>query len=192
MLMMRLSASAIVGLLFLGCQSPRTTTVTETAPAAVATVSELPRVGQSAPGFELMSSDGTAVGLDRLEGRWVVLYFYPKNFTGGCTAEAQGFQRDSARYSSLDAVVLGVSLDSVESHREFCAKEGLSFRLLADVDGSVSARYGSLNERNGRRFSARNTFVIDPEGRIARVFTGVNPTAHSTEVIAALEELRAR
>lgn len=147
----------------------------------------MPEAGQTAPSFTLTSNEDKPTSLDDFKGRYVVLYFYPKDFTGGCTLEARNFQRDIARYESMNAVVIGVSVDSVQSHREFCAKEGLSFRLLSDPDGAVSTLYGSLNAP--RRTSARNSFVIDPDGRIAKVFTSVSPATHSAEVLATLEEL---
>lgn len=196
---MRTGSALLAVLALAGCSTTRTETSSSTAsPAAQHVVQPAaqpvaqPVAGQAAPAFRLQSNEGAEVALADMRGRWVVLYFYPRNFTGGCTAEAQNFQRDIDRYESLGAVVVGVSVDSVESHREFCTKEGLTFKLLSDVEGTVSAMYGSLNERNGRRSSARNTFVIDPEGTVARVFTAVNPTVHSAEVLAALEELRAR
>lgn len=157
---------------------------------ALADVPELPHVGQVAPGFSLPNAADSVVNIERLRGRWVVLYFYPKDFTGGCTLEARNFQADSASYDSLNAVVVGVSLDSVGSHREFCVKEGLGFQLLSDADGNVAAQYGSLIERGDRKVAARNTFLIDPRGRIVRVFAGVNPANHSAEVLAALRGAR--
>ncbi|MBC8145823.1 MAG: peroxiredoxin [bacterium] len=165
----------------------KSTTTTTTKPA---TTSTIPAVGEPAPIFVLPTNENKLLSLERLGGKWVVLYFYPKNFTGGCTLEAQNFQRDIARYEALGAVILGVSVDSVASHKEFCAKEGLSFRLLSDADGAVSGQYGSLNVRGGNKTSARNTFVINPNGKIAAVFTAVSPANHSENVIAKLEELR--
>jgi peroxiredoxin Q/BCP len=120
----------------------------------------------------------------------VVLYFYPKDFTGGCTLEAHNFQRDLTKYEQKKAVILGVSVDSAESHKSFCAKEGLSFKLLSDPDAKVSTEYGSLMEYNGSKLSARNTFIIDPNGKIVKVFTGVKPSVHSDEVLGALEFLQ--
>ena len=120
----------------------------------------------------------------------MVLYFYPKDFTSGCTLEARNFQQDLAKYEKLNAVVLGVSVDSAESHKDFCAKEELSFKLLADTDVAVSTKYGSVMEYNGAKLSARNTFVIDPEGKIAKVFTSVKPAGHSEEVLSFLASAR--
>ncbi|MBW8888144.1 MAG: peroxiredoxin [Fibrobacteres bacterium] len=147
-------------------------------------------VGQPAPDFTLPDQDGKPVGPKDFSGHWLVLYFYPKDFTGGCTLEAHNFQRDSAKYAEDDAAILGVSLDTPGSHKDFCAKEGLRFKLLADSGGTVSARYGSLNNYLGKKLSARNTFIIDSQGKVARVFLGVKPATHSEEVLAALAELR--
>src|ERR1700687_5313634 len=104
----------------------------------------LPASGSVAPDFSLSSEDGTQVSLKDYRGKWVVLYFYPKDFTTGCTIEAHNFQRDQAEYARRSAVILGVSLDSAESHKNFCAKEGLNFKLLSDTQHQVSKEYGSL------------------------------------------------
>jgi peroxiredoxin Q/BCP len=114
------------------------------------------------------------------------LYFYPKDFTGGCTLEAHNFQRDLDKYTAANAVILGVSVDTADSHKQFCAKEGLNFKLLSDADAKVSETYGSVMEYNGSKLSARNTFIIDPKGNIAKVFVKVSPGGHSDEVLAAL------
>jgi peroxiredoxin Q/BCP len=119
----------------------------------------------------------------------VVLYFYPKDFTGGCTLEAHNFQRDQPEYARRNAVILGVSLDSEESHKSFCAKEGLNFKLLSDTQHQVSKEYGSLMNFGVAQISARNTFLIDPQGKIARAFSSVNPTRHSVEMLSAIDEL---
>jgi peroxiredoxin Q/BCP len=122
-------------------------------------------------------------------GKWVALYFYPKDLTPGCTLEAHNFQRDQAEFARRNAVVLGVSVDSADSHKRFCSKEGLNFKLLADSSHAVSKQYGSLISFGVAQISARNTFLIDPEGRIAKVFAGVNPANHSSEVLTALDDL---
>jgi thioredoxin-dependent peroxiredoxin len=150
----------------------------------------LPPVGEPAPEFTLVDGDGREVSLEDQRGKWVVLYFYPKNFTSGCTIEAQEFQRDLAKYEAAGAVVLGVSVDSPESHKSFCEKEGLDLTLLSDQDAAVSLRYGSVIEYEGQKLSARNTFLIDPAGRLVRIFEKVKPVGHSSEVLAALAELR--
>jgi peroxiredoxin Q/BCP len=149
-----------------------------------------PQTGLPAPDFNLTSNDGSSVSLKDYRGKWVVLYFYPKDFTSGCTMEARNFQHDLARFAPLNAIVLGVSVDTAESHKEFCAKEGLNFKLLADPEGKVSQQYGSTMEYNGQKLSARNTFIINPKGEIARVFIGVKPAGHSEEILKALTDMQ--
>jgi thioredoxin-dependent peroxiredoxin len=148
-----------------------------------------PPVGSTAPGFTLPSQSGDAVSLADYRGSWVVLYFYPKDQTPGCTREAHNFQRDQQKYADRHAAVLGVSVDNVDSHKKFCAKEGLNFKLLADTDGEVSKAYGSLTNLGLVKFAARHTFVIDPQGTIAKVYMNVDPAKHSQEVLAALGDL---
>src|SRR6267142_1149896 len=149
-----------------------------------------PTAGNPAPAFNLPNQEGAQVSLDQFKGKWVVLYFYPKDFTSGCTLEAHNFQRDLAKYEQTGAVILGVSVDSADSHKGFCAKEGLNFTLLSDPDAKVTAAYGSAMEYKGSKLAARNTFIIDPEGKIAKVYTQVDPAAHSDEVLAALAGLQ--
>ncbi len=112
-----------------------------------------------------------------------------KDFTTGCTMEAHNFQRDQAEYARRNAVILGVSLDSAESHKNFCAKEGLNFKLLADTSHQVSKQYGSLMNFGIIQISSRHTFLIDPEGNIAHAFTSVNPSRHSREMLAAIDDM---
>jgi peroxiredoxin Q/BCP len=149
-----------------------------------------PAVGAAAPEFKLTSNEGKPTTLADFRGKWVVLYFYPKDFTSGCTLEAHNFQRDIEKYQAANAVVVGVSVDTAESHKDFCAKEGLSFKLLSDPDASVSSAYGSVMEYQGKKLSARNTFLIDPQGKIAKEFMSVKPASHSEEVLAALTDLQ--
>jgi len=151
---------------------------------------KLPAAGSTAPNFTLASQDGSPVSLSSLRGKWVVLYFYPKDGTPGCTIEAHNFQRDLAQYEANNAVIVGVSVDTSGSHQEFCAKQGLTFKLLADKDKEVSKQYGSLKSYLGYKLAARNTFLIDPEGRVAQVWTGVSPAKHSQEVLRALSKAR--
>lgn len=151
-----------------------------------------PAVGEKAPTFKLSNDEGKVTSLKDFRGKWVVLYFYPKDFTSGCTLEARNFQRDLDQYKKRKAVVVGVSVDTPESHKDFCAKEGLSFRLLSDPDASVSIAYNSVMDYKGARLSARNTFLIDPKGKLVRIFEKVKPAGHSEEVLAALDELRKR
>lgn len=148
---------------------------------------DVPQAGQQASEFTLPSQDGTQLGLKDFRGKWVVLYFYPKDNTPGCTIEAHNFQRDLAKYEQDNAVIVGVSVDSTDSHKDFCAKQGLTFKLLADTDKKVVDQYGSLRP-NG--VAARNTFLIDPAGKITKVWTGVNPAPHSEEVLAALAGMK--
>lgn len=152
-----------------------------------AIAAEAPQVGQAAPDFSLPSQEGSRISLKDYHGKWVVLYFYPKDMTQGCTIEAHNFQQDMPKYEKANAVVVGVSVDSTDSHKEFCAKEGLSFKLLADTDKKVVDQYGSLNQRG---MASRNTFLIDPAGKVAKVWTGVNPAKHSEEVLGALSEMK--
>ncbi len=149
-----------------------------------------PAAGKPAPDFSLTTSDGSHVSLKDYHGKWVVLYFYPKDFTGGCTMEAKNFERDRAKYDSLGAVILGVSVDTAQSHKDFCAKEGLNFKLLADADAKVSTEYGSVMDYKGQKLAARNTFLINPKGEVAKVFVKVDPTTHSEDVLKVLAELQ--
>ena len=151
-----------------------------------------PKVGDMAPVFSLTSDEGKPVNLSDYRGRWFVLYFYPKDFTSGCTLEAHNFQQDLQMYEANNAAILGVSVDSADSHKSFCAKEGLSFRLLSDPGAKVSSAYGSVMEHEGQTYSARNTFLIDPKGKIARVYLDVKPATHSHEVFDALRMLTAK
>ena len=152
--------------------------------------SRTPMQGSAAPDFTLPSQESPTVSLRDYRGKWVVLYFYPKDMTAGCSREAHNFQVDQPRYAERNSVVLGVSLDSVDSHKKFCAKEGLNFRLLADTDHKVADSYGSVTNLGVVKFAARNTFLIDPTGKIAKVYTGVNPFKHSAEVLADLDVLQ--
>ena len=164
--------------------------VTSIAAKPFSSFTEVPAAGTAAPTFKLVTNEGKEASLSDFKGKWVVLYFYPKDFTGGCTLEAHNFQRDLDKYKKLNAVILGVSVDTAESHKSFCAKEGLAFKLLSDSDARVSEQYGSVMEYNGNKLSARNTFIIDPQGKIAKVFMKVGPAGHSDEVLAALAELQ--
>lgn len=150
----------------------------------------LPEAGTVAPSFSLQSQEGKAVSLDQFRGKWIVLYFYPKDFTPGCSIEAHNFQRDLAKYDALNASILGISVDSVDSHKSFCTKEGLNFKLLSDHDGSVSKAYGSLTNLGVAKFASRHTFLIDPKGKIAKVYPDVSASKHSDEVLQDLAQLQ--
>lgn len=149
-----------------------------------------PSTGTLAPAFTLTSQEGAKVSLDQFKGKWVVLYFYPKDFTAGCTIEAHNFQRDLDKYTEKNTAIVGVSVDTVDSHKSFCTKEGLNFKLLADPDHAVVQQYGSTMDHDGTTMAARNTFLIDPTGVIRKVYVKVSPQGHSTEVLADLQQLQ--
>jgi len=150
----------------------------------------MPEAGSVAPEFSLPSQDGSPVRLSDYRGKWVVLYFYPKDMTSGCTIEAHNFQRDQPQYAKRNTVVIGVSVDSADSHRQFCAKEGLQFKLAADTEHKVAREYGSLVNFGVVQMAARHTFLIDPQGKISRVYSSVNPSQHSQELLSALDEVQ--
>lgn len=143
--------------------------------------------GATAPNFMLPSQENTPVSLSDYKGRWVVLYFYPKDMSPGCSIEAHNFQRDQAKYEADHAVVLGVSLDSVKSHETFCTKDSLHFKLLADPDRKVVDAYGvPVVFTPIGRLAERETFLISPEGRIVKFWKVKDIKAHSDEVLAAI------
>ncbi|MGY6528898.1 MAG: peroxiredoxin [Cyanobacterium sp.] len=146
-----------------------------------------PTLNEPAPEFSLPSNgeDGE-VSLNDFRGKWVVVYFYPQDFTPGCTLEAQRFQRDLAEYEKRNTQIVGISVDDVQSHEDFCDSEGLKFPLLADTNGKVSKAYGSW--LSGR--SLRHTYIVNPEGILVAKFLGVRPVIHSQEVLAALDDLQ--
>jgi peroxiredoxin Q/BCP len=154
--------------------------------AARAADDTMPSEGQKAPGFTLPSQDGSPISLDQYRGKWVVLYFYPKDMTPGCTIEAHNFQNTLSQFEAKNAVILGVSVDSTDSHQQFCAKDGLTFHLLSDTSHSVVSEYGSLGGMNGMVMANRNTFLIDPKGNIAKVWVKVNPATAASDVLAAI------
>jgi peroxiredoxin Q/BCP len=152
----------------------------------------MPAVGSAAPDFTLPSQEGNKISLHDYKGKWVVLYFYPKDMTQGCTIEAHNFQRDLAQYDTKGVVILGVSADTIDSHKEFCTKESLTFKILADPNHDVIAKYGSLNPpytmKDGTvlTMAQRNTFLINPQGTIVNVYTKVNPNTHSEALLTDL------
>ncbi len=150
----------------------------------------MPAVGQAAPTFTLPSQTGADVSLESFRGKWVVLYFYPKDMTSGCTIEAHNFQNDLPKFEARNAVILGVSVDTVDSHKQFCTKDGLTFHLLADPEHKVVDEYGSLGHFGTFTIANRNTFLIDPNGKIVKVWTKVDPSHHSEEVLTALADLK--
>src|SRR3979411_2838486 len=134
-----------------------------------------PEVGAAAPDFTLKSQENKPVSLHDFKGKWVVLYFYPKDFTSGCTVEAHNFQRDQAQYDAKNAVILGVSMQDPDSHQKFCAKAGLRFKLLADTESQGSSSYDSIRDMGVAKLSARHTFLIDPNGVVQKVYLDVKP-----------------
>ncbi|MBD2311432.1 peroxiredoxin [Desertifilum sp. FACHB-1129] len=162
-------------------------TVFNVTPPAFALGGKLPELNQSAPEFTLATNTGDGeISLSDYRGQWVVLYFYPKDFTSGCTLEARRFQQDLPEYLQRNTQILGVSADNVQSHAEFCDSEGLKFPLLTDSKGTVSKAYGSWIGF----VSMRHTFIIDPQGILREIFTDVRPSVHSQEVLARLNELQ--
>jgi peroxiredoxin Q/BCP len=162
------------------------TVMVNAVPVAAALGGPQPPISQPAPEFTLSTNgDSGMMSLSDYRGQWVVVYFYPKDFTSGCTLEARRFQEDLPKYIEKNTQVLGISADDVDSHEQFCDSEGLRFPLLADVDGEVSRAYGSWM---GYR-SLRHTYIVDPDGILREIFLGVNPAIHSAEVLTRLDEL---
>jgi len=155
---------------------------------AIANAAEIDlQPGAQAPAFILPSQDGTPVRLSDYRGKWVVLYFYPKDKSTGCTIQAHAYQNDLPKFESNNAVVLGVSLDTADSHKSFCTQDGLTFKLLADTQGQAAAAYGvpSMTFKD-MKFDERDTFLIAPDGKIAQVWRKVDPREDSTVVLQAI------
>ena len=156
---------------------------------------EMPNVGEKAPSFTLADQEGKEHSLADYKGKWVLLYFYPKDDTPGCTIEACTIRDQFKGFTKIGAVVLGVSTDSVASHKKFAQKFDLPFTLLADVTKEVVGAYGVFGEKMmmGRTYMGirRTSFLIDPAGKVAKVYEKVRPEAHAAEVIADLKELGA-
>jgi len=155
-----------------------------------ARAAQAPAVGSAAPGFTLKNQDGKDVSLKDYRGKWVVLYFYPKAFTPGCSMEAHRFEADSGKYVKKNAVILGVSVDGVEKIKSFCTKDKLGFTLLSDAAHKVSDLYGSTQSLLGFTLAARHTFLIDPEGIVRKAYLKVSPASHSAEVLQDLAGLQ--
>lgn len=149
--------------------------------------------GKTAPDFELPDQDGKMHSLSDYRGKWVVIYFYPKDMTPGCTVEACSFRDNQARLKAAGAIVLGVSADSVKRHAKFAQNESLNFPLLADETKAVCKAYGSFGKKKfmGREYEGimRNTFLIDPQGKIVKVYESVKPATHVSEILDDLKEL---
>ncbi|MBS1823540.1 MAG: redoxin domain-containing protein [Acidobacteria bacterium] len=149
--------------------------------------SDAVQVGATAPNFTLPSQEDKPVSLTDYKGKWVVLYFYPKDQTTGCTIEAHNFQRDMSKYDAANAVVLGVSLDTVEGHKAWCAKDTFSFKLLADPDHKVVDLYGVPVMTHGdMKFAQRQTYLISPKGKVVKYWPKVDVQTHSEEVLAEI------
>lgn len=145
--------------------------------------------GEAAPDFELPDQNGDMHSLEDYRDEWVALYFYPKDDTPGCTTEACEFRDDIFKFRRMGAQVLGVSLDDEASHKEFAEKYGLPFPLLADPEGTTADAYGVKTRWLGVSIAKRQTFLIDPQGRIAKHYADVDPETHSAELLADLAEL---
>ncbi len=161
------------------------------APIALFAADSMPAVGQVAPAFKLQDQNGKWQSLEQYKGDWVVLYFYPKDFTPGCTTEVCKFRDDYLKIRKEGAHVLAVSLDDVKSHAAFAKKYHAPFPMLADTSHTVAGEYGVLTSMMGIHYAKRTTFIIDPQGRIAKVYVGVDPGANSAQIIADLPRLKA-
>jgi peroxiredoxin Q/BCP len=158
--------------------------------AAEAGASASPAQGAPAPAFKLQDQKGEWHTLDQYRGKWVVLYFYPKDFTPGCTDEVCAFRDDIVALRKAGAQVLGISLDAVESHAEFAAKHNVPFPLLSDSTQSVAKSYGVLTSKAGFTYARRDTFLIDPKGDVARHYENVDPKQNVKNVLSDLDALR--
>jgi peroxiredoxin Q/BCP len=156
--------------------------------APVAFAADTVAPGAAAPNFSLPAQDSKPVSLTDFKGKWVVLYFYPKDQTSGCSLEAHNFQRDLTKYEALHAVVLGVSADTVESHKTWCTKDGFSFKMLSDADHKVIDAYGvPLMTFGGNQYATRETFLISPQGTVVKTWVVKDIANHSAEILAAIE-----
>ena len=149
----------------------------------------LPKAGNPAPGFDLPDQNGKLRASSEFRGKWLVLYFYPRDDTPGCTEQAARFRDAMRALEALGAAVCGVSVDDSASHAAFARKYNLPFALLADRDAGIAARYGSLFNLGVLKFAKRNTFLVDPQGKIAKVYLGVNPARNTEEVTEDLKRL---
>lgn len=154
-----------------------------------ALAANMPHEGDAAPAFTLPDQNGVETTLESFKGKWLVLYFYPKDFSAGCSIQAHMFQDALPDFVALNATIAGVSVDTAESHKEFCTKQGLNFTLLSDTGAVASTAYGSVMERGGTTLSARNTFLIDPAGVVRKAYASVDPAKNTEEVLADLSKL---
>ncbi|QDE38122.1 peroxiredoxin [Luteibacter pinisoli] len=159
---------------------------------SVAAWAASPVAGDKAPDFKLQDQNGKWHTLDTHKGQWLVLYFYPKDFTAGCTTEVCTYRDDTAKLHKAGAEVLGVSLDDVKSHQEFAEKYHVPFPLLSDADSSVATQYGVLSDMAGHKYARRETFLIDPSGKIVKVYKDVDPEKNSGQVLADIAALKGK
>jgi peroxiredoxin Q/BCP len=152
-------------------------------------VAEQVAAGEPAPDFELVDQDGQLHSIEDYRGKWIALYFYPKDGTPGCTTEACEFRDNIFAFRDANCQILGVSLDDEESHKAFSEKHGLPFPLLADTKGLAADAYGVKTNLMGMKLAKRQTFLINPEGNIAKHYVEVNPKSHSAEILADLATL---
>ena len=158
-------------------------------PISLASLAQI-KVGSKAPNFTLSDQNSIQHQLSDYEGSWVILYFYPKDDTPGCTTQACDFRDAVKRIIASKSNVFGVSLDSVESHKRFANKNNLPFSLLSDESGEVSEAYDSLNNFMSFKSAKRNTFIIDPDGKVAKIYLSVKPSTHSQMVLNDLNQLQ--
>jgi peroxiredoxin Q/BCP len=180
-------ARRVVALLALACLAP-----VAAQPSAAESSQTQPRLGAVAPGFRLQDQSGKWVALEDHRGKWVVLYFYPKDNTPGCTTQACEFRDNVFAFRSIGAVILGISVDDVASHKQFAADHGLPFTILADSDKTVTRAYGVLRSFGVIQVARRETFLIDPQGRIVKHYEKVDPKGQSQLVLADLKALGAK
>ena len=157
--------------------------------ARAARAGELPQVGQPAPNFQLPDQNGKVHALQDFSGKWLVLYFYPKDDTPGCTQEACSFRDDLNQLTEMGAAVVGISVDDSDSHAEFAKKYHLPFPLLADKNGAVADNYGALLNLGVLKVARRFTFLIDPQGKVNKVYLSVETSRHSKDIIADMKAL---
>ncbi|MGN6186753.1 MAG: peroxiredoxin [Thermoanaerobaculia bacterium] len=160
--------------------------------ALSAVAAELPQVGKPAPDFWLYNEKTQGMTLQDFKGKWVVLYFYPRDFTQACSLEAKNFARDYSKYQAMNATIVGISTDAPDSHASFCEVAKLPFHLLSDSRAEVVTTYGSFTQLKLAKIAERNTFLLDPNGIVVKIFTKVNPANHSEQVLKALAELQAQ
>jgi peroxiredoxin Q/BCP len=171
--------------------SIKTTLIVLLAFGAIALAADRVQVGAPAPEFELPDQTGQLHSLEDYRDKWVVLYFYPKDQTPGCTTEACEFRDNIFAFRDANAQILGVSFDDVESHQEFAEEYNLPFPLLADTEGKAAENYGVATRKLGMRIAKRETFLVDPAGNLAKHYKDVNPSTHSEEVLVDLARLQA-